>query len=131
LGVEQFGGEGAGERVYGVLLSWRERCAICGQFGKDAGEFGLADGFGLLLEGNNGWDSFSRVQVLAVFFDFGGDDALGGSGFAATVGQVGGGYLLEVVNVVDEAAFDLVHLRVDVAGDGDVDEEHGAVAALG
>ena len=40
-----------------------------------------------------------------------------------------GGDLLEVVDVVDEAAFDLVHARVDVAGDGDVDEEHGAVAA--
>ena len=39
------------------------------------------------------------------------------------------GDLLEVVDVVDEAAFDLVHARVDVAGDGDVDEEHGAVAA--
>ena len=50
-------------------------------------------------------------------------------GFAAAVGEVGGGDLLEVVDVVDEAAFDLVHAGVDVAGDGDVDEEHGAVAA--
>ena len=39
------------------------------------------------------------------------------------------GDLLEVVDVVDEAAFDLVDARVDVAGDGDVDEEDGAVAA--
>ena len=50
-------------------------------------------------------------------------------GFAAAVGEVGGGDLLEVVDVVDEAAFDLVHAGIDVAGDGDVDEEHGAVAA--
>ncbi len=57
------------------------------------------------------------------------DDGLGGCGLAAAVGEVGGGDLLEVVDVVDEAAFDLVHARVDVAGDGDVDEEHGAVAA--
>ncbi len=34
-----------------------------------------------------------------------------------------------VVDVVDEAAFDLVHTGIDVTGDGDVDEEHGAVAA--
>jgi hypothetical protein len=54
----------------------------------------------------------------------------GGGGLAAAVGEVGGGDLLQVVDVVDEAAFDLVHLGVDVAGDGDVDEEHGAVAAL-
>ncbi len=54
---------------------------------------------------------------------------LGCSGFAAAVGLVGGGDLLEVVYVVDEAAFDLVHAGVDIAGDGDVDEEHGAVTA--
>ncbi len=64
-----------------------------------------------------------------VFFDFLADDGFGGGGFAAAVGEVGGGYLLEVVDVVDEAAFDFVHAGVDVAGDGDVDEEHGAVAA--
>ena len=57
------------------------------------------------------------------------DNVLCGSGLAAAVGEVRGGDLLQVVDVVDEAAFDLVHLRVDVAGDGDVDEEHGAVAA--
>ena len=64
-----------------------------------------------------------------VFVDFPADDGLGGCGFAAAIGEVGGGDLLEVVDVVDEAAFDFVHARVDVAGDGDVDEEHGAVAA--
>jgi hypothetical protein len=64
-----------------------------------------------------------------VFVDFPADDGLCCCGFAAAIGEVRGGYLLEVVNVVDEAAFDLVHAWVDVAGDGDVDEEHGAVAA--
>ena len=37
--------------------------------------------------------------------------------------------LLEVVDVVDEAAFEVVDGRVDVARDGDVDEEDGAVPA--
>ena len=85
----------------------------------------------LLLQGDDGGDGLAGVQVLAVLLDFGGDDVLGGGGLAAAVGEVRGGDLLEIVDVVDEAAFDLVHLRVDVAGDGDVDEEHGAVAAVG
>ena len=40
-----------------------------------------------------------------------------------------GGNLLQIVDVVDEDAFDLVHRRIDVARDGDIDEEHGPVAA--
>ena len=64
-----------------------------------------------------------------VEIDLAGDDGFGGGGLAAAVGEVGCGDLLQVVDVVDEAAFDLVHERIDVAGDGDVDEEHGAVAA--
>ena len=64
-----------------------------------------------------------------IFVDFPADDGLRGFGFAAAVGPVGGSNLLEVVNVVDEAAFNLVHAGIDVAGNGDVDEEHGAVAA--
>ena len=69
------------------------------------------------------------MEALLVFFYFPADDCFCGLGFAAAVGEVGSGDLLEVVDVVDEAAFDFVHARVDVAGDGDVDEEHGAVAA--
>ncbi len=46
-----------------------------------------------------------------------------------TFGDVRGGHGLQVVDVVDEDAFHLVHRRIDIAGDGDIDEEHGAVAA--
>jgi hypothetical protein len=64
-----------------------------------------------------------------VFVHFPADDGLCGCGFAAAIGEVGGGDLLQVVDVVDEAAFDFVHAWVDVAGDGDIDEEHRAIAA--
>lgn len=82
----------------------------------------------MLLERLDGRDGVARLKTLLVFVYFPADDCLGGLGFAAAVGEVGGGNLLEIVDVVDEAAFDLVHAGVDVAGDGDVDEEHGAVA---
>ena len=51
----------------------------------------------------------SDLQPLLVLLDFGADDVLGGGGLAAAVGEVRGGDLLQVVDVVDEAAFDLVH----------------------
>ena len=38
-----------------------------------------------------------------------------------------GDSLLQVVNVVNEYAVELVHLRIDIARDSNVDEEHGAV----
>ena len=123
--MEEFGGEAAGEGLDGFALFGRE----IGEFGLRAGEFGLAELFGVLLEGLDGGDGVAGLEALVVLVDFPADDGFGGVGFAAAIGEVGGGDLLEVVDVVDEAAFDLVHARVDVAGDGDVDEEHGAVAA--
>ena len=83
----------------------------------------------MLLEGLDGGDGVAGLEAFVVLVHFPADDGFGGGGFAAAIGEVGGGDLLEVVDVVDEAAFDLVHAGVDVAGDGDVDEEHGAVAA--
>lgn len=123
--MEEFGGEGAGEGFDGGLLGGGE----VGELLCRAGEFSLADGFGVLLQGEDGGDVVAALEALLVFSDLVGDDDLGGGGFAAAIGKVGLGYLLEVVDVVDEAAFNLVHAGVDVAGDGDVDEEHGAVAA--
>jgi len=123
--VEELGGEAASEGFDGFELLWSERGkTFCG-----AGQFGFADGFGLLLEGFDGRDGVAGLEALLVLVHFPADDCFCGGGFAAAVGEIGGGDLLEVVDVVDEAAFDLVHARVDVAGDGDVDEEHGAVAA--
>jgi hypothetical protein len=83
----------------------------------------------LLLEGLDGWDGVARLNTLLIFVYFPADDCLCGLGLAAAVCEVGGGDLLEIVDVVNEATFDLVHAGVDVTGDGDVDEEHGAVAA--
>jgi hypothetical protein len=82
----------------------------------------------LLLEGFDGGDGVAGLEALVVFLHFPANDGFGGCGFAAAIGEVGGCYLLEVVDVVDEAAFDFVHAGVYVAGDGDVDEEHGTVA---
>ena len=63
-----------------------------------------------------------------ILLHFPADNGFGGGGLAAAIGKVCGGDLLKVVDVIDKAAFDFVHAGVDIAGDGDVDEEHGTVA---
>ena len=83
----------------------------------------------MLLEGLDGGDGVARLEAFVVLLHFPADDGFCGGSFAAAIGEVGGSDLLEVVDVVDEAAFDLVHAGVDVAGDGDIDEEHGPVSA--
>ncbi len=129
MGVEELGGEGAGESFDGGLLGGGESCSGGGKAGVDAFELGLADGFGGLLQSDDGGDGVARLQALLVEFDLAGDDGLGGGGLSAAVGEVGGGDLLQVVDVVDEASLDLVHEGIDVARYGDIDEEHGTVAA--
>jgi hypothetical protein len=50
---------------------------------------------------------------------------------ASAVGDVAGNGLLQVVDVVDEDAVKLVHGRINIARNGDVDKEHGAVLSAG
>ncbi len=86
MGVEELGGEGAGEGFYGFALLW-------GQLGEafgGAGQFGFADGFGILLEGEDGRDGVAGLETFVVFVHFLADDGLGGLRFAAAVGEVGG-----------------------------------------
>ena len=73
--------------------------------------------------------SVDGALTLMEALDFACDEGFGVAGLAVALFHVGGGYLLQVVDVVDEDAFELVHRRIDVARDGNVDEEHGAIAA--
>jgi len=127
LRVQELGGEGLGEGFDGSLLLGCE--GLRGETLGGAGELLLANGFGGELELLDGFDGRGLREACAVAFDFAGDDGFCGFGFAAADGLVLRGYLLKVVHVVDEAAFELVDLGGYVAGDGDVDEEDGTVAA--
>ena len=95
----------------------------------DAMQFALTNLFCLALQGNDGGGEVDGALALVESLDLAGDEGLGVAGFAIAGFHVGRGYLLQVVDVVDEDAVELVHGRIDVAGDGDVDEEHGAIAA--
>ena len=110
-----------------------DRCDLLGregiEAGVDAAELGLADFLGLALERDDGGRDVDGALTLMEAFDLSGDECFGVSGLGLALGNVGRGNLLEVVDVVDEEAVELVDLGIDVARDGDVDEEHGAVAA--
>ena len=83
LWVEKLGSEGAGEGFYGFALLRGQ----LGQFGLGAGQFGGADGFGVLLEGQDGGDGVAGLETLLVLGHLFGDDVLGGLRFPAAVGE--------------------------------------------
>ena len=83
----------------------------------------------LLLQGDDGGGDVDGALALVEALDLAGDEGFSIDGLAAALFHVGCGYLLQVVDVVDKDAVELVHLRIDVAGDGNIDEEHGLVAA--
>ena len=84
---------------------------------------------GLLLQGFDCGNGVEGLEALVEAGDLLRDDGFGLFSFAAAVGEVGLGDLLEVVDVIDETSVDFVQAGVDVAGDGDIDEEHGPAAA--
>jgi hypothetical protein len=63
------------------------------------------------------------------FADFAIDDRLRLFRFLLAIGDVRTDRLLQIVDVIDENAVDLVHRRIDVARNGDIDKEHGLVLA--
>src|SRR4029079_9908778 len=69
-----------------------------------------------------------RGQVLEEGLQLFLDEGHAADDLALAVDDVLGHDLLEVVDVVEVDVVDVVHQRVDVAGQGDVDEEHRVVA---
>ncbi len=90
---------------------------------------GLANGFEMVLQADDGRNHVESLQASVEFCDLTIDDRLSFIRFLLTIGDVGSNRLLQIVDIVDENAVELVHLRIDVARNRDIDEEHGPVAA--
>ena len=123
--MEKLVDEAAGERFNGGKLLGGE----CADAGVDAAQFCLADFLGLALEGDDGRRDVDGALALVKALDLSGNEGLGVSGLAAALGEVRGGDGLQVVDVVDEDAVELVDGGIDVAGHGNVNEEHGPITA--
>ena len=92
-------------------------------------KLGLANLFGLALQRDDGRCNVDGAAALMEALDLGVDERLGVAGLRLRSAMCEAATCLQVVDVVDKDAFELVHRRIDVARDGDVDEEHGPVAA--
>jgi hypothetical protein len=85
----------------------------------------------MILQRHDRGHHVERVQPGFEALDFAGNDGFGEFGFLAAVGNVAADGLLQVVDVVGEDAVELGHFRRNVAGHGNVDEEHRPVLAAG
>ena len=92
-------------------------------------ELGLAQGFQVLLQADDGGDDLGGLGALLeaahLFFH----QRLGAHGFLAAVADVRGHDLLQIVDVIDEDSIEVVKAGIDVARHRNVNEEHGAVFA--
>ena len=111
------------------LLFGRERRVEVGEPLRGAGELGFTECFRRKLKLLDGFSGWGLREAFAVALGFELHDGLGGLGLAAALNLVFLRDLLEVVDVVDEAAFEVVDGGVYVARDGDVDEKDRTVPA--
>src|SRR5271165_6361054 len=86
-------------------------------------------GFEVLLQRDDGRHHIERLQTRLELIDFELHDGFSSIGLYPTVRDMRRNHLLQVVDVVNEDTVQLVHLRIDIARDGDIDEEHGPVLA--
>ena len=92
-------------------------------------DFGLTNGFQVVLQTYDGRNHVKRLQAGVEFADFAIDDRLRLFRFLFAIGDVRTDRLLQIVDVIDKNAVDFVHRRIDVAGNSNVDKEHGLVFA--
>src|SRR6266446_4037058 len=125
--MHDFVDDATSQRFYGEFL-------ICGhgtEAATNAINLGLANGFEMVLQTDDGRNHVESLQASVESVDLTIDDRLSLIRFLLAIRDVGTDRLLQIVDVVDENAVELVHLRIDVARDGDVNKEHRAVAAEG
>ena len=115
------------ERLDGVLLLRIE----ARQLGGVAGQLGLAQLLGPLVQRTDqrcrragGGDRGEPVDLVA-------DDAVDGRDLVGASVDAGLGEAAQVVDVEERDAGQVVHRRIDVAGDGDVHDQQRAATALG
>lgn len=124
VGMQEFVDHAPGKCFHGGKLLSGERT----QAGVNALQFAEADFFRLSLHGNNGWSDVDGALALMEAVDFGFDEGFSVNGLAAALFHVGGCNLLQIVHVVDEDSFQIIHCRVHIARNGNVNKEHRAVS---
>ena len=83
----------------------------------------------MLLQRNDGGSGLLCLQAGDEALQLHFNDLVGACCLALAAGYVGADHCLQIVNVIDKDAIQLVHLRIDVAGHGDINEKHRTVLA--
>src|SRR5437667_4226178 len=117
--VEELVDDGGGGGLEGGLLLRAERA----QPPPGAVQLAAADVVRALAQLHEQRDHVERLLPFQELPDLALDQALGGRGLLLPLAQVGLGHRAQVVEVVEEDAFQLAGRRVDVARHRDVDEE--------
>ena len=123
--MQNFVDDATAQGLNGPLLL---RCEIA-QSAANAIEFGLPYGFKLVLQRDDCWRETQAVQPRLKAFHFRVNELLSPLGFLLAPGYVGRDRLLQVVDVIHKDAVEPVHLGIDVAWNGNINEEHRAVTA--
>src|ERR1700704_1141268 len=115
----------ASQRFDGHFLFWRHLT----ETSTYAVNLRLPDSFKMVVQRDNRRDNVERLQADLKLLDFAIDDGFGFFGLLLAICNVAGHRFLQVVDVIHEDAVKPVHLWVNIAGYGDVDEKHGPVFA--
>src|ERR1041385_4872837 len=94
-------------------------------------ELRLANGLKMILQRYDGRHHMQALEPGLEARDLGFDDSLSTFGLALAILNVSGDGFLKVVNVIDKDAVEFVHLRRNISGHGNIDEEHGAIFSTG
>ena len=98
---------------------------------QDAIDLGLANSFEVILQADDGGVDIQRLQPGVEFFHLAVNDGLGLFRLFLAIRDMGTDRLLQIIDIVNEDSVEFVHLRIDVARDGDIDKKHGAVTPAG
>ncbi len=97
--------------------------------GKVGVEFGTREVVGVFVEGLDERPDVARGEPAEEIFDVGVEEFFGGGDFGGAFVAIAGGDVLEVIDVVEVDVVEFADGGFDIAGDGQVDDDSGAIAA--
>ena len=83
----------------------------------------------MILQRNDRGNHIKSLQARLKAFNLAFDNVRGALRLFFAIRDVRSHGLLQIVDVVDEDAVHLVHLRIDIARHRNIDEEHGTILA--
>src|SRR5438093_5282046 len=81
----------------------------------------------MILQRDSCWNYMEALEACLEPLDFSFDNFFRVLCFILATGEMRGNHILQIVNVIDEDAVELVHRGINIARNGDINEEHGSI----